>query len=494
MTKRILALCLASILVLGMLTACSETPEKADETPAQQTANPDAIAPEEETESPTPHWDAVKKEDLGGMNINITCDEFDSNYYNVVDWDEISGEMLADAMYDRNRYLEAQLNCLMVLNYSQEVTKLEQSVISGSGDVDLTYALVSNGGNLLQKGYLTPFNKLATIDMTQPYWDQGSQKDLKILGQMFYGFVDFGFDHYDSMTVLFYNGELLTQYQLEDPQELFLSEEWTVDKMVEQLQTVSTDIDGDGKFNLRKDVFGLVGREYNFQPIEYASGVRLVTWNEEERSFTLNMADEHFIDIAQSIAKVYAKSNPYTDYESYDQGRIAFSDGRSLYYSRLLGDFRQLREVEDDYGVVCFPRYSMDGGETSYFVQNPTTLFLPLVVGDDNGDREPDFNEIGIFLEAQGAYTYDNTLSVYIENAVIGKGMRDEKSAEMVRIMMQNRSFDLTQAYNFQSLSSNFASCVIKDSNYASAAKKMEKNFNKAAQRIVKEIESHLDD
>ena len=492
MKKRIIALCLTAILLPGLFSACSETPEKAEETPTQQTANPEAIAIEEETESPTPYWDAVRKEDLGGMNVNITCANFTSNYYNVVDWDEISGEMLADAMYDRNRYIESQLNCLMVLNYSQEVSKLEQSVISGSGDVDLTYALLSNGGGLLQKGYLTPFNKLETIDMTQPYWDQGSQRDLKLLGQMFYGFVDFGFDHYDSMTVLFYNGELLTQYQLEDPQELFLEDVWTIDKMVEQLKAVSTDVDGNGQFSLRKDIYGLVGREYNFQPIQHTSGVRLVTWDEEERVFQLNMVDEHFIDISAAIAAIYAMTNPYTDYSDYDQARIAFSDGRALYYSRLLGDFRQLREVEDDYGVICFPKYEV-GCESSYFIQNPTTLFLPLIVGDDNGDREEDFNEIGIFLEAQGAYTFDSTLNVYIENAVIGKGMRDEQSAEMVRIMIQNRSFDLTQAYNFPSIASNYAACVTTSGNYASVAKKMERNFNKSAQKIVAEIEEHLD-
>ena len=52
---------------------------------------------------------------------------------------------------------------------------------------------------------------------------------------------------------------------------------------------------------------------------------------------------------------------------------------------------------------------------------------------------------------------------MYIENAVIGKGMHDEKSAEMVWIMMTNRSFDLTQAYSFPSISSNFANCIVQN-------------------------------
>ena len=53
MKKRIIALCLTAILLPGLFSACSETPEKAEETPTQQTANPEAIAIEDETESPS---------------------------------------------------------------------------------------------------------------------------------------------------------------------------------------------------------------------------------------------------------------------------------------------------------------------------------------------------------------------------------------------------------------------------------------------------------
>ena len=213
-----------------------------------------------------------------------------------------------------------------------------------------------------------------------------------------------------------------------------------------------------------------------------------MTWDEEERTFSLNLAEEHFIDVSTAIASVYSSANDFTDYTNYDQGRIAFSDGRALYYSRLLGDFRQLREVEDDYGVVCFPRYSYDSSESSFFVQNPTTLFLPLVIGDDNGDRWPDFDEIGIFLEAVGAYTYDDTLSVYIENAVIGKGMRDERSADMVRLMMKNRSFDLGEAFSLHDVMDIYRLAVIKGEGLASSEQKALKMFTKMTEKIVKKI------
>jgi hypothetical protein len=497
MTKRVLSLILALLLLLlpSALVSCGESTENTDASDVSQsqspTADPNAGA-EEETESPTPNWDAVPKTDLGGMDMNASCNPFDSNFYNVLDWDETTGDNLKDAMYNRNRFIEDQLNCRFLVVYGNAVSLMEQSVVSGLGDVDFSYALISSGGGLVQKGYLTPFNELETVDMTAPYWDQGAQRYLKLLGQMFFGFVDFGFDHYDSLAVLFYNGAILNDFHLEDPQQLFLSDEWTIDKMAAQLENVCTDLNGDGEIKLKDDLYGLVGREYWLQPYQNMSGVYLVTFDEKETKFKLHLTDENFVNVSEAIGKIYTKTNQAVNYADYDGGRIAFSDGRSLYYSRLLGDFRQLREVEDDYGVVCFPRYDYSSGDPAYFVKNPTTLFLPLVVGDDNGDSKPDFDEIGIFLQAMGAYTYDETLDVYIESTVIGKGMRDEQSANIVRIMMTNRSFDLCEAFGFHSVMDAYLSCVIADKGFGSIAQSVGKNFEKTSGKMVDEILEHV--
>ncbi|MBQ4590974.1 MAG: extracellular solute-binding protein [Clostridia bacterium] len=490
--KRVFSFTLALLLLLLSAAGCSDATQEPEETTPVITES-DLTAIEPETESPTPFWDAADKVDLQGITINASCENYDSNFYNVLDWEELTGERLNDAVYDRNRFVEEALNCLFTSDYGSAVSKLEQSCISGSGDIDITYALMSNGGGLLQKGYLKAFNSVETIDMTQPFWDQGAIRSLSVLGQTFCGMLDFGFDHYDSMAVLFYNGELVEEYHLEDPYELFKNSEWTIDKMKEQIVTVSTDKNGDGKFSLDRDVYGLSGREYNFQPILFTSGVRLVGWDEENETFTFNFMNERLLQVAEGIATIYeeAANADYVHYADYDLGRTAFSDGRSLFYSRLLGDFKQLREVEDAYGVVCFPRYDFANEDTSYFVQNPTTLFLPIVVGDDNRDGDSDYNEIGIFLQAVGAYTYDVTLDEYIENAVIGKGMRDQNSADMVRIMMQNRNFDLTQAFSFPNMASGLYTCIKNNSGYASVGKKLERSFGKLSDKIVDEVKEH---
>ncbi len=492
--KRTICLLLSAVMIAGALASCGESKENNDSADAAQSVQDAAqsvqpgVDASEETESPTARWDAVPKTDLGGMDINATTNEFDSNFYNVLDWEEISGDNLKDAMYNRNRAVEDALNCAFKVVYAGGTSVLEKSVSSGSGDVDFAYNLVSQGGNLIQKGYLAPFNMLDTIDMTKPYWDQGAQKYLKILDKMYFGFVDFGFDHYDSLAVLFCNGALVTDYQLDDPQELVLEDKWTIDKMASMLDTVLTDVNGDGKYTLKDDVLGLTGREYWFQPFLNRSGEYLVTWDENEGKFILHMMDDRFVRVSEAISAIYGEQNQATDFSDYDKGRIAFSDGRSLFYSRLLGDFRQLREVEDDYEVVCFPRFSEESADSSYFVKNPTTLYLPTVVCDTNGDGRQDYDETGVFLEAMGAYTYDITLDVYLENTVIGKGMRDRKSADMVRLMMQNRSFDLCEAFSLHDVMDIYRGCIIKNEGLASGEAKAEKMFGKLTEKILKKI------
>lgn len=487
--KKFISFSLSLMLCLLSVTACSEKPEETETVAPVETAA-DPSATEEETESPTPHWDNVAKTDLDGIEINISQNNYDKNFYNVVDWEEITGERLNDAVYNRNRFIEEQLSCVMnVVSGGTPATILEEAVIAGTGEVDLAYGLMSYGGGLIQKGYLMPFNDLETVDMTQPYWDQGAQDNLKVLDKMYYGYLDFGFDHYDSMTVLFYNGILVDKYQIEDPYDLWKNQEWTIDKMGEMLDIVSNDENGNGKFELENDIYGLAGREYNFQPMLFASNVSLVSWDAKESKFTFNMMDERFLSIAEKISEIYCDDNAdHVHYANYDLGRTAFSDGRVLFYSRLLGDFKNLREVEDDYGLMSFPRYDYADEKSYSFVQNPTTLFLPVDIGDDNGDGEDDYNELGVFLEAIGAYTYDAVLVEYTEHAVVGKGMRDQNSVEVFWDMITRRSFDLMQSFTFPNIGTAFYNSVVAGSSFASSAKRLTSAFDKSAKKVVEDI------
>ena len=122
-----------------------------------------------------------------------------------------------------------------------------------------------------------------------------------------------------------------------------------------------------------------------------------------------------------------------------------------------------------------------------------SALFLPIVVGDDNGDGKGDYDEIGYFLQAVGSYSRDVTKEVYVENAVIGKGMRDVNSAEAVRFMMANLGYDLDQYYGLSGILSGYGNAIMANANYASTAKSLEKQFNKLTGKIVEAVEKAVE-
>ncbi len=482
MIKRIFCAVLCASAMLG--TGCQET---GTETNAETVAS----VTETETVSATPNWDAVEKPDLGGMSIDIIQPPASTTWYDALDVEEITGDQLNDAIYNRNRYMEQQLN--LTMNVSKETTpatKMTSTTLAGTGDYDLCLDLIQQyGGGLLSKGLIRSYNTIDTIDLSKPWWCEASLDTLTINGHYFFGILDFSVDFYESLAVLYYNGELLTEYQLEDPYVLFQNQEWTIDKMSEMIDVVSNDTNGDGKFKLDEDVFGLAGRPYEFQPYFYTSGEEFTSWNEAEQRFVLNMNNERFIAIAETLGKFYDQSRSGIDYKDLAGGRTAFSNGNVLFYSYLLGDYVNLRENEDDYGIIGFPQYDYANEKSLHFIQNPNALYLPVVVGDDNGDGKPDYNEIGLFLQAVGAYTHDVTLDIYVSAAVIGKGTRDENSAKMVRHIMENRGYDIGQAYNFaDSVNAGIYKAITKNESLISTYQSLNSKFEKLSENMVNDM------
>jgi len=301
--------------------------------------------------------------------------------------------------------------------------------------------------------------------------------------------MDFSVDIYESLTVLFYNGELIDRFQLEDPYALYQDSAWTIDKMLEMIEAVATDENGDGIYDINTDTYGLSGREYQFQPIFFTSGMDIINFNDEEQKFQHNLTDERYVSIAEAIGNLYDKLRDGVEFGYTDASRNAFKAGRVLFYSRLLGDYNLLRDQEDDYGIICFPRYDYTNEKSLCFVQNPNALFLPIVVGDDNDDGKQDYAEIGAFLQAVGAYTYDFTKEVYVNNTVIGKGARDANSAEMVRHLLDNKGYCLGQTYSFSMILQAVSNSIIANARFASAARAVEKPFQKLADDTIAAIQ-----
>ena len=161
--KKKLSLALALLLALLSVVSCSETPSEQTDTNTE-VVSAEAAAAEEETVSESPNWDAVAKPDLGRMAINIESTIHEVNFHNKLDLEELTGERLDDAIYNRNRFVESKLNCVIKDNPAtwNPGSVLETAVVAGTGEMDLAYGLIEQAGGLITKGYLKNYKELPT--------------------------------------------------------------------------------------------------------------------------------------------------------------------------------------------------------------------------------------------------------------------------------------------------------------------------------------------
>lgn len=474
--RRIVSFALTASLLISMtvLASCSEKPAAADTTVT--TAAVQAKTVEGET-TELVYSELVPAANFDGYEFTFANDPISVEYYSVIDIEELTGDALEDAIYERNRRVENRYNVTIKAINTGAPDLIRASVTAGTGDVDVGYVLQQSVMSLISGGYLRTINSLPVIDMSKPYWDQGAQDSLMVDGNMFHGYLDISFDHYESMAALFYNGKMISDYNLDDPYELYTSGKWTMDNMYSMMTTVSGDVNGDGRITVADDRLGYVGRDFEYLPNLYSSNVLLAEIVEEGGYTYLrsNLMEENLIAIGELANKLYTDKT-ITVIARDDATRNMFKEGRALFFSRLLGDFRNLRDKEDDYGLISFPSYEENTENPRVYLQNAFAMVIPIDIQDED--------MVGTILEGLAADCFDNVMDVYFEKAVIAKGTRDANSEAMLRDMRQRRAFDISYTFGLSNLLTAYTTAVTKG-NFASVAERYSKAINTAMEKAM---------
>lgn len=119
-----------------------------------------------------------------------------------------------------------------------------------------------------------------------------------------------------------FNVQLLEEYNLEDPRDLYERGEWTWDKFIEYCQVLTQDTDGDGQV----DQYGYCGYEYEtFEQLMMSNGGSIAM------STTENLSSSNVAEALQMMSDMYNTYNicyPY-DFEgnASDSMRIQYMEG-----------------------------------------------------------------------------------------------------------------------------------------------------------------------
>lgn len=92
--------------------------------------------------------------------------------------------------------------------------------------------------------------------------------------------------------------------------------------------------------------------------------------------------------------------------------------------------------MTDDYGIIPTPK--LDEKQENYVTYNLGTYYMAIL----KTAKDPEMS--AVMLEALNAESYKSVVGAYFDTALKGKYSRDEKTAEMLDLILSNAFFDFT--------------------------------------------------
>ncbi len=470
----ILLLLLTAMLVL--LPGCSNDP--ASETTSGDTSDTTSV----ETDDPL-------KDDLGEFNFDgyeyrvLSITYVPNNTFTLFDT-ELNGEVLNDALYTRNQEIEERFNITFQADedeYEQTAARLTNYVNADEDAYDMIMLINRDAFNAALQGYLMPFNELTHINLDKPYWLKDVNDGLTIDGKSFFNYSEESVYTFERTGVLAFNKVLRDKYKLRDYYQTVRDGDWTFDLMLADMRTATFDLDGDSDIDL-DDAMGMTGH-YNYicLPAWISMGAKVIDKDENDIPYFNARTDEHVTDVFDRIYTGIFESDMYV--VSYDINEVAqtFMKGNTMFMGNVAGRLAALRDMENDFGIIPFPKYDENQNEYKSAVIDAWLHVVPVTNSDPK--------RTSVIMEALASGSARYVFPAYYEKSMSGKVLRDTESIEMLDLCRATRTIDLSVTpwlndvsnnyfMGFQQVNLNFTSTT------ASMAKKVEALIAEAIEKL----------
>lgn len=438
--KRIWICLLAALLLASCGTnTAEETTASTDATGANNTTL-------KETETTVDDLFRIKKEDNGGRTFTLLST--DTHQYEY-DAEEMNGDVVNDAVYGRNLAVEELLGIDFDFVYKPGNWKdrksycqiIQNSIMSADGAFDVINGMISCVQPIASTQLFMNVYDIPEIDLNNPWWVSELQDGLSLQGKLI-GFIgDMSLSMYKGLSVIFANLNLIEDNAMENPYELVLNNEWTLDKMIEVSGGVGQDVNGDGIYTPGTDVYGMVINEVAIRSIQASLDIQVVGLDEDGIP-VINPLDDKLSSAVDRLTAYMKNKDVYCENEqTHTLFNGYFAADQILYYLTKLECLDDLRNMESDYAVLPFPKYDED--QDKYYTLIATASHMTYIPTTTN-----DISLTGKVCEALSYYSYKNVVPAYYDVALKNKYSRDENTQKMLDIIRSGAVMPFEYAYS----------------------------------------------
>ncbi len=398
---------------------------------------------------------------LGDNLPAVTYDGFEFNMLtrghaiavNEMGVDELNGEAVNDAIYNRNIKVGERFDVKILREYRDTGDHgpgdVQTLVQAGDTHFDLVvgscYGIMPSTTNNIYYD----LNTLEYLDLSSPAWSQGIRETATIAGKTFAATGSIALTYFQRNYAIFFNKDLSENYGIKasDVYGTVLDGKWTLDEMFTLTKDIYTDENGNGVAD-DKDTYG-IGIWLNCMNDGWWSACdismikhdeddllyldldvdKLSVVNEKLRNYIWNnkgvceMTEDTIYSTEISVDNVNDVNIFYDDQMCFTTMRIEFTEREKM------------RNMESDYGVLPYPKY--DEAQDTYYGFIHDAVSMVLVPGS-----APDPQLSGLIMQALAVESHNSVMPVYYGVVLTSKYIRDRESVEMLNIIYRNTKFD----------------------------------------------------
>ena len=505
--KKTLAIILAMLMCLSVMVSCGgKTDDPAATTTAAQGGEntpADTTTTVETTESPYDVNGYLK--DSLDPNLNYNGEKFTLLYWSDVERiefevEEMTGDLIGDALYNRNAAVEDRLNIEFEWvgaagNYNNQadfVANVANDVQSG-GSYDAFAGYSMSAATIALQGLSRNLMEVDNIDLSKPWWPSSLTELTTINGRLYFCSGDISTNMLHMMYCTLFNKELAEELKVGNVYELVDNGTWTIDKMSELASTAYSDLNGDTKRDVG-DQYGIaIGSNIHFDAFFTASGLRTVT---KDANGTPVMAEEFASEKTHALLEKIVQLFHETDYTAFaakvtDWSNKPFAEGRVLFIvdRNYVTSSSTFADTTVTYGVLPVPKY--EEAQESYY----TCMAFPFSIYSVSiALNEEQANMAGAVLECMGSESYRQVTPAVFETAMKLKYSAGEDDSRMYDLIRETIQIDLGRIFTTPlkniSYSPFRSACNNGNTNWTSIIKAESKVMAKLLDQIVTSLDN----
>ncbi len=452
MKKRILVCLLAALLTMPTFVSCGGAT-----TETEAVADTTAAVTETETEAETlalPDYDL----DLAGADFNVLF--FD----HVATWgwnsnmpsdiraaEEMTGDVLSDAVYMRNMKIEEMYNLSVnAIADGNPNVAIEKSVMASAAAYDAALLLQQGMNKPVTSGVLLQLDDVFDFDM--PWWDSNSLEGLSVCGKTYAIAGDLTFTDKLIAIGIFFNKNMATDYNLGDIYQLVIDGDWTYDTMLRYGEMVSADLDSNDKYD-KNDRFGFSGQDDAAYEFFHSAGERFCSIDNDGMPYMSNTS-ERAITV---MSNIYEFMNNTQQFFNRGKAGLSIADAIKMFMSdqilflmRPLSTLFDLRAMEAEFGIIPTPK--MDEEQEQYYTSIGFTGSPLITIPIDAANVEYSAK----VLDTLSAESYFSVNEAFYDTVLGSKLTRDESSTENLDLILNNRIYDPGCIFAFGGMINSF--------------------------------------